>query len=181
MSEVMRTAHYKTVLHAMMLNALWFSVVLGVAYAHKITALVVFALMVLLAVYEGLLRSDVVALVLGLVVGVALDGFMQHYAWVSYGQWFNDFKWLPPVWILMLWVGFALSLKIGMRWLFKRYWIGAVFLGIGAPLSYFSAEKLGAVSLHKPLAVMVLLALGWLFYYSMLYVINSSWRTAYES
>jgi len=150
----MKANHYKTLLHAMMLNALWFSVVLGVAYAHKITALVVFASMVLLAVYEGLLRSDVVALVLGLAVGIALDGFMQSYSWINYGQWFNDAAWLPPYWILMLWVGFALSLKIGMRWLFKSYWLGAVFLGIGAPLSYFSAEKLGAVTIQKPLAVM---------------------------
>mgnify|MGYP001627842126 CR=1 FL=1 len=171
----------KTVIHAMLLNALWFSVVLGVAYQHQLTAFVVFACLVFVTVHEGWQRSDWVALMTGLVVGTVLDGFLRTSGWVDYGQWFHGAHWLPPYWILMLWIGFALSLKIGMRWLFKHYWLGAAFLIIGAPLSYFSADKLGAVVLQKPTAVMLLIGVGWWFYYSMLYVMNRSWRNAYES
>ena len=117
----------KTVIHAMLLNALWFSVVLGVAYQHKLTAVVVFVLMVLVTAYEGWERNDWMALLIGLMVGVILDGFLQVSGWVDYGHWFKGSQWLPPYWILMLWMGFALSLKIGMRWLFKHYWLGAAF------------------------------------------------------
>ena len=175
------SSRMKTLIHAMLLNALWFSVVLGVAYQHKLTAVVVFVLMVLVTAYEGWERSDWMALLIGLMVGVILDGFLQASGWVDYGQWFNGSQWLPPYWILMLWMGFALSLKIGMRWLFKHYWLGAIFLIIGAPLSYFSADKLGAVVLQKPTAVMLLIAVGWWFYFSVLYGVNKSWRNAYES
>ncbi len=171
----------KTLIHAMLLNALWFSVVLGVAYQHQLTAVVVFVLMVLVTAYEGWERSDWMALLIGLMVGVILDGFLQVSGWVDYGQWFKGSQWLPPYWILMLWMGFALSLKIGMRWLFKHYWLGAIFLIIGAPLSYFSADKLGAVVLQKPTAVMLLIAVGWWFYFSVLYGVNKSWRNAYDS
>jgi len=165
----------------MLLNALWFSVVLGVAYDHRLTALLVFAMILMVTIHEGWHRSDWMALILGLLVGAVLDGFLQLSGWVDYGQWFNGTQWLPPYWIFMLWIGFALSLKIGMRWLFKNYWVGAAFLIIGAPLSYFSADKLGAVVLQKPTAVMVLIALGWWFYFSLLYGINKSWRTAYDA
>lgn len=176
----MNSSTLKTVIHAMLLNALWFSVVLGVAYEFKLPALLVFLVILIVTAYEGWQRSDVVAMVFGLVVGVVLDGFLQISGWVNYGHWFNSLWWLPPYWILMLWIGFALSLKIGMRWLFRSYWLGAAFLIIGAPLSYFSAAKLGAVVLQKPMAVMLLIAVGWWFYFSVLYGINKSWRRAYD-
>ncbi|GAA4823431.1 membrane protein [Marinicella pacifica] len=175
------SSRIKTLIHAMLLNALWFSVVLGVAYQHKLTALAVFVCMVLVTAYEGWERSDWMALLIGLLVGAVLDGFLRASGWIDYGQWFNNIPWLPPYWIFMLWMGFALSLKIGMRWLFKHYWLGAAFLIIGAPLSYFSADKLGAVVLQKPTAVMLLIAVGWWFYFSVLYGVNKSWRNAYES
>lgn len=171
----------KMVVHAMLLNALWFSVVLGVAHNSLIPAVMVFLVLIFVVLQEGITREDIQALFIGLVFGFLVDGFLHNNGWVHYESWLTIPEWSPPYWILMLWFGFALTLKVGMRWLFRSYLMGTLFLLIGAPLSYFSASKLGAISIHQPLTVMVIIGVSWWAYYSLMYGINKSWRQPYES
>ncbi len=164
----------------MLLNALWLAIVLGVAHNIPIPAIIIFFILLVVVLREGITQEDVAALVAGLIIGFIVDGYLHRSGWVHYESWLAIPDWSPPYWILMLWIGFSLTLKVGMRWLFRSYLVGALFLLIGAPLSYYSASKLGAVSLQEPLAAMLVIAVSWWCYFSLIYILNKSWRQPYE-
>lgn len=50
-----------------------------------------------------------------------------------------------PYWIVAMWILFATTLNLGMRWLRKNYFIASLFGAIGGPLSFAAGEKAGAV------------------------------------
>jgi hypothetical protein len=66
---------------------------------------------------------------------------------------------LPP-WMAMLWLGFASTLNVSLRWMHSKYWMGALFGAIGGPLSYMAAERLGAIAIQQQL-LLIVLAAGW--------------------
>lgn len=68
---------------------------------------------------------------------------------------------LIPPWMPMLWLGFASTLNVSLRWMHGRYWIGVLFGAVGGPLSYLAAEKLGAISMLQPQGLLITLAAGW--------------------
>lgn len=56
--------------------------------------------------------------------------------------------WLPPVWLVMLWMQFAGTLRFSMRWLSGAALPAALFGALGGPLAYFAVSRLGIVHLH---------------------------------
>ncbi len=52
---------------------------------------------------------------------------------------------LAPYWIVAMWILFATTLNLGMRWLRKNYLVASLFGAIGGPLSFAAGEKAGAV------------------------------------
>jgi len=67
-----------------------------------------------------------------------------------------------PIWIVALWMAFATSVDVSLRWLRQRPMLGAAFGAVGGNLAYQAGQKLGAVSFspmdpHAALA----LALVW--------------------
>ncbi|MCG8433892.1 MAG: DUF2878 domain-containing protein, partial [Gammaproteobacteria bacterium] len=60
---------------------------------------------------------------------------------------------VAPLWILMLWAGFSLTLNHSLAWLQKHYFLAALFAAIASPLSYLAGEKLGAVTFTADIAV----------------------------
>lgn len=68
-----------------------------------------------------------------------------------------------PLWLVCLWIGFVLTLRHSMRWLWKKsiYW--QIGLGsIGGTTSYLAGSRLGAVQLGIDIIyVAVLLLLIW--------------------
>jgi hypothetical protein len=69
--------------------------------------------------------------------GVAATGGLIHYSAAAPA--------LPPggapLWILALWMAFALTLTRSLAWLRGRPRIGMLLGGVGAPLSYLSAAR----------------------------------------
>ena len=66
---------------------------------------------------------------------------------------------IVPVWILALWLAFALTINVSLRWLRGKYLIALAFGAIGGPLAYLGAQKMGAVTLGNH--SLIVLALGW--------------------
>lgn len=65
-----------------------------------------------------------------------------------------------PYWIVAMWVLFATTVNVGMRWL-KRHWlIAAVAGGVGGPLSFYAGANLGAVQFTNDLALLTI-GIGW--------------------
>ncbi|MBF0264159.1 MAG: DUF2878 domain-containing protein [Gammaproteobacteria bacterium] len=70
-----------------------------------------------------------------------------------------------PIWLLLLWVGFVVTLNHGFFWLTAlQYPIIALIGAIAGPLSYLSGYYLGAVSLaYSELISFLILAPIWFF------------------
>jgi hypothetical protein len=60
-----------------------------------------------------------------------------------------------------MWVLFASTLNVSLRWLRGR-WLTAAVLGAAAgPLAYYAGAQLGGVVISDPLFAMAALAVGW--------------------
>ena len=70
--------------------------------------------------------------------------------------------WLAPVWISGLWMAFATSLNVTMRWMRERLFVAAVFGAVGGPLAFWGGTRLGAVAFPDSTLAIVVLGVGWM-------------------
>lgn len=103
----------------------------------------------------------------GLMLGAAALGFATDTLWVQLGlmRFSTPLPWsgVAPVWIVALWMGFALTLNHSLASL-KRHLALAALLGVlGGPLAYAVADRAwSAVDLAEPTwSVLLALALAW--------------------
>lgn len=69
---------------------------------------------------------------------------------------------LAPFWILVMWMNFALTVNVALRWLHGRYGLAAVLGLAGGPLAYLAGVKLGAAALTAdPVRAYGLIGLVW--------------------
>ena len=107
-------------------------------------------------------RADALLMAAAGVGGFAIDslwvqaGLMRFVQPVPYAG-------FAPVWIVALWMGFALTLNHSMAAFKGRPWIAALFGLLGGPLAYLVAQHAWhAVTLAEPTWLPVLaLALAW--------------------
>lgn len=108
------------------------------------------------------LRSD-----LALMLGAAVLGFGLDTLWVQSGlvKFSSPLPWdrVAPLWIVSLWIGFALTFNHSLYPLKTRPLWSAVLGLTGGPLAYWLAERSNrAVELASPLwLVLLALAVAW--------------------
>ncbi len=68
---------------------------------------------------------------------------------------------IAPYWIVAMWVLFATTLNVGMRWLHKSNLVAIAAGAIGGPLSFLAGERAGAVSFADPLLSLGVISIGW--------------------
>ena len=148
------------------LNVLWFACVLGAANNIMWPAVLILAALLLWAFSHEQAKTYTATLVVfSLVCGSLFDGFLAFTGWVEYQQVWQQIPNLPPIWIVMLWVGFGALVVPAMQWLVERPRLGLPLMAIGAPLSYVSAAKLGAITIHNGAAALLFIAVTWLLYF----------------
>lgn len=95
-------------------------------------------------------------------LGALWDGLAARLGFLEYSLGM-PLPWLPPVWVIALWVGFATTLNGSLGWLRGR-WYWALGLGaVGGPLVYWTGMTLGGVRFPDPVATVAVLAGGWSF------------------
>lgn len=97
-------------------------------------------------------------------VGICVvAGFILDTAWIQSGLLRYAMPWpseqLAPFWIGLLWIAFALVINHSMRVFKQRLLAVSLLAGIGSPMSYFAASRLGAVEWLAP-AWQVVVATG---------------------
>lgn len=148
------------------LNLLWFASVLGAANGQIWQAAIVLALLLgFNFIYAGMKQLDCKIIAVSVLAGLLIDGVMMNQGVVIYAHTWPDLKWVPPLWIMMLWVGFGASIRISMQWLLNNPVIGGLIMMVGAPLSYVSAGKLGAAVMPDLWQAMVFIGVSWLLYF----------------
>ncbi len=132
---------YATAMNVIGYQAIWFGSILG-----RDALLPVLLALVLLHVYFCTQRAREVTV---LVVCTAL-GFLCDSLWTLAGVFVFDPSpaFLPaPLWLAMIWLGFAATLRHGLRFAIERPGLGIALAAIGAPVSYIAAGTMGAVTL----------------------------------
>ncbi|MGH8477684.1 MAG: DUF2878 domain-containing protein [Methylococcales bacterium] len=94
------------------------------------------------------------------VSGGMLDQCLLGLGLVGYPGANGPVQWLPP-WMWMLWMLFASTLNVSLRWLRKGPQIGALLGFLGGPLAYWGASRLGAVDLLGGAATLAAIGLVW--------------------
>lgn len=93
-------------------------------------------------------------------IGCLFDSALVALGWVQYTSGvFNEFA--APYWIITMWMLFATTLNVSMRWLRNRDGLAVVFGLIGGPTTYYAGQKLGGIVLVDQVAALTALAIGW--------------------
>ena len=149
----------------------WFACVLGAAHDQPWLGSAVVAVLVaghLATAVRPAVEARLVAA--ALVIGVVWETLLLAGGWIEYP---TGVVWasVAPLWIVMLWALFAITLNSSLGWLKGRLLVAAVFGAVGGPLAYWGGVRLGALVFVEPLFAVIALAVGWAVLTPMLVVL----------
>ena len=146
--------------NAVIFQATWFGCVLGGAAGQPIWGFLGVGVLLGLNLRQPPVRSDLFFMAVLGVIGLVLDTF-----WIELGVLSYPGGWLAPMWIVALWLGFALTVNHSLAWLQQKPLLAGLMAAAAAPLSYLGGERLGAVTVPD-LSGLWIIALAWgvLFY-----------------
>lgn len=139
----------------------WFASVLGAAHDMPwLGPLIALPIVGWHVANAGIKRSEFMLIFVVALLGSSYDQSLLAMGWVQYpaSAWPMG---LLPVWMTGLWLLFATTLNVSLRWLRGRPAIAMLFGFIGGPLAYLGGAKLGALIWLQSTALLVALALGW--------------------
>lgn len=156
----------KVIINFVLFQAAWLVCVLGAAYQLPWLAFVVALILVgVQLVWTPQPSQELSLLLLATVIGAVFDQLLLNHGVIQY----QAHGWggagvqagIVPIWIIGLWIAFASTLNVSLRWL-RDYRVAQVLMGaIGGPLAYYAAQKLGAVNVTLVPASYIVLAVGW--------------------
>jgi len=93
-------------------------------------------------------------------IGAGFDSILVATGWVTYkaGLFSENFA---PYWIITMWMLFAMTLNVSMRWLRGKPKLAALLGFYGGPASYIAGQALGGIILVNQTAALAALAIGW--------------------
>ncbi|MGI9270852.1 MAG: DUF2878 domain-containing protein [Woeseiaceae bacterium] len=139
----------------------WFSSVLGGAQQMPWLGPVVVLGALAIHFRAAKRPAEELALVLSCAaIGALFDSVLVSLGWVQYSSGML-FEMAAPYWIVSMWMLFATTLNVSMRWLRQKEWLAAFFGLIGGPTTYYAGEKLGGIVLLDQTAALVALGIGW--------------------
>ncbi len=149
----------KKLLNLIFFQGLWFVTVIGASNDNNGYALA--GLVVFIAANHFLSdspRADHLLVGIAVLTGLLVETALLQIGLLNYSlgeSWPN----IAPIWMLVLWANFALTMNGCLSWLQGRYLLASVLGALGAPLSYFGGIKLGAATAGTSmLAVLLVIA-----------------------
>jgi len=91
-------------------------------------------------------------LLLAGLVGLVLDSILVQAGRLRFAEG-TVVPGLAPYWMLTLWLLFASTFNLSLRWLRDRLGLAALFGAVGGPLAYAAGARLGAAEALEPLAL----------------------------
>jgi hypothetical protein len=68
---------------------------------------------------------------------------------------------MAPYWIVAMWVLFATTINVGMRWLRRSRSVAGIAGAVGGPLAFFAGNSVGAVEFLSPAIALISIGIGW--------------------
>jgi hypothetical protein len=135
-------------------QAAWFACVLG-GDAWAWIAPVLLAVHLYLSPCR---RADLLLAGVLLLVGLAIDGALRAIGFISFNSRFAPI----PLWLMGVWLTFAILPNHSLAWLKYRLRLSAILGAFGGPLAYWAGVRLDAASFNWPLLPsLLLLAIVW--------------------
>jgi len=94
------------------------------------------------------------------IIGAVWDSLLVYAGLLQYpsGTLIED---TAPHWIVAMWMLFATTLNVSLRWLKQRPVLAAALGAVAGPAAYFAGYRLGGVEIPALIPAMTALALGW--------------------
>ena len=139
----------------------WFACVLG--GAHNLPWLGSFAVLVVVALHlwRAVQPTREAALVLSAgAIGAVFESTLVFLGLMSYPSG-TVIAGTAPHWLIAMWMLFATTLNVSLRWLRGRWLLAALLGAVFGPLTYYGGAKLGGMSFENVRLALVALAAGW--------------------
>lgn len=159
----------------------WFACVLGGAHGWPWLGVLATVAIVALHLYRAARPMMEATLILGSgVLGFFADSLLTGMGLLRFpsGQWHPQFA---PYWMAAMWMLFATTLNVSLRWLKSRLGLAALLGAVAGPLAYYGGAKLGGVSFGQPLAGLVAVAGVWTLAMPLLLVMANRWNGMTET
>jgi len=134
--------------NAVLFQVLWFSAVFGAKGTLLWPAVI--CLMALLGwgfLFAKQIKPDLRLALVGVLIAFAVEPIWIGQELVIYPLQPDAFY--PPAWIVILWVGFAVSFNHSLKWLRHRYLLGALLGGVGSVCSITAALRLEVITVPQ--------------------------------
>ena len=139
----------------------WFACVLGAANGLPLLGPVVAVLVVILHLKLARQpRRELSLVMVAGVIGAVFDSALVASGWLIYPNGIL-LAGTAPYWIIAMWLLFATTLNVAMRWLRGNALLAFVLGAIAGPMSYWGGARLGALEFASPAQGMIALSIGW--------------------
>lgn len=139
----------------------WFSCVLGAANGYPLLGPVVVA--AILVAHFNLVdhpRKELMLIAIAGLMGAVFDTVLVRTGWLTYPNGML-LEATAPYWIVTMWLVFASTINLSMRWMHGRMLAALVLGAIGGPLSYLAGARLGGLEFIEQSHALIALAVGW--------------------
>lgn len=153
----------KTLFNLVGFQAVWLSCVIGAGngdWRIGVLAAAAFALLVL--AFGGSRQRDLRTLAVALPIGFVMDSVLVKSEWLRYASAFPWADW-APLWIMALWLAFALTLNHSLRAVYRNRLYTFLFGLLGGPLAYgIAAVRFEAMTVeHRLIPSLLLIGAVW--------------------
>jgi len=147
-------------------QALWFICVLGGDLYAAVAGICYWFIYV---TYIGNLQREWPSIIIIVSSGFIIDTLLSSFGLIQFNT-----NMLIPLWLLVMWSGFATLFHHGLGWLLAKPVLAAVLGAITGPLAYFAGATLSMSQINVPLTVFIsVYAVLWSLYIPIFLFISS--------
>ncbi len=112
-------------------------------------------------------RKELTLILIAGAIGAGWDSFLVYAGWLQYPSGILV-EGTAPHWIIAMWLLFATTLNVSLKWLKQRPVLAGVLGAVAGPAAYFAGWKLGGVLIPDMTTAMLALGLGWALFMPLL-------------
>jgi hypothetical protein len=139
----------------------WFACVLSAASGSAwlgiltVVAIVVWHLRIARRLSQELALLSMVG-----VIGFMFESLQRYYDILVYAP-RDAATALAPLWMAALWINFATTLNLSLRWFKQRKLLAVAAGAVAGPIAYYGGMNLGALTMPQATVALSSLAIGW--------------------
>ena len=132
-------------------QVIWFACVMGAGYGYPLLgpAVAIICIGIQFFISTEIKKSLFILLLIGILgsIGDSVLFYFDVFSFPEHATNPQNIAWTYPIWMTALWLGFASTYNISMKWLQNKYALQVIFGFIGGPASYYAGTKLGAIAI----------------------------------